>query len=122
MKGRMCGHKKGGHHKGGSSGCFSRKSFRSAAGVGILDSGTESPQPSLTGTTDDTALKSPKKLKVAKVDPILCKGCEVCLRFCKKGAISMVDGRAFVDEAKCVGCGACAKGCKNGAINLVDRL
>lgn len=122
MKGRMCGHKKGGYHKGSSLGCFSRKNFGNAADIGALDSRAESPQPSVTETVSDTALKSPRKLKVAKVDPILCKGCEICLKFCKNGAISMVDGRAYVDEAKCVGCGACAKGCKNKAIKLVDRL
>jgi MinD superfamily P-loop ATPase len=122
MRGRMCGNKKGGHHKGRSLGCLSEKGLGNAANVDVLDSRDESPQPSWVETASDTVLKSPKKLKVAKVDTILCKGCEVCIRFCKKGAISMVEGRAHVDEAKCVGCGACVKGCKNSAIKLVDRL
>jgi len=121
VKGRMCGNKKGGHHKSRSLGCFSKKNLGNAADVVIIDSGFEIPQPDVGETISDNQKES-KKLKVAKVDPVLCKGCEVCLRFCKKGAISIVDGRAFVDEARCVGCGACAKGCKNSAIKLIDRL
>ncbi|AEE15069.1 4Fe-4S ferredoxin iron-sulfur binding domain-containing protein [Thermodesulfobium narugense DSM 14796] len=121
MKGRRCGHGIGRHHRG-KVGRFSRNNFNNLFGVGAVNSQIENIQTSTVESTNDKALKTPRKLKVARVDPILCKGCEVCLRFCKKGAISIVDGKARVDEPKCVGCGACVKGCKNGAISLVDRL
>uniref|UniRef100_A0A7C5KE22 4Fe-4S ferredoxin-type domain-containing protein n=1 Tax=Thermodesulfobium narugense TaxID=184064 RepID=A0A7C5KE22_9BACT len=121
MRGRMCGNRRGGHHKSRFLGCFYKKNLGNAADVAILDSGFEILKPDLDETISDDH-KELKKLKVAKVDPVLCKGCEICLRFCKKGAISIVDGKAFVDEVKCVGCGACARGCKNSAIKLVNRL
>ena len=40
-----------------------------------------------------------------------CLGLGDCVKACKFGAISVVDGKAKVDVSKCVGCGACAAAC-----------
>ncbi|WP_199919751.1 4Fe-4S binding protein [Thermodesulfobium acidiphilum] len=117
----MCGYRGRRHHKG-KLGCFSRNNLNNFFGIGVVNPQIEGVQLNEVENTNNTVQKSPRKLKVARVYPILCKGCEICLRFCKKGAISMVEGKAFVDETKCVGCGVCVKGCKNDAISLVDRL
>ncbi len=58
-----------------------------------------------------------------KVDPKKCKACRLCLSPCPTGAISMVNGKAYIDPEKCVECGICIdghskfKGCPFGAIN-----
>ena len=38
-----------------------------------------------------------------------CMGYGDCVKVCKFGALSIVDGVARVDESLCTGCGACAK-------------
>lgn len=40
-----------------------------------------------------------------------CLGYGDCVKVCKFGALSIVDGVAHVDESLCTGCGACAKAC-----------
>lgn len=51
-----------------------------------------------------------------RVDERLCRGCKMCQRYCKFGAISIVDGKAVIDVDKCKGCMLCASGCGFGAI------
>lgn len=54
----------------------------------------------------------------AKIDPVLCTGCEACVDICPVEAVSIIDGKAAVDEKECMGCGVCADECPSGAISL----
>jgi ferredoxin len=49
-----------------------------------------------------------------------CTGCGLCIekKICFVGALSMVDGKAWIDEGKCRGCGRCAELCPIDAIEL----
>ena len=48
----------------------------------------------------------------------MCHGCVAhpCMEVCPKGAISMVDGKAFIDQDKCIKCGKCIAICPYHAI------
>ena len=60
--------------------------------------------------------------KYAVSDKKICVACGVCLKACRKGAISIYKGCfAQVEEAKCVGCGLCAKACPAGCIAIKER-
>ena len=60
--------------------------------------------------------------KVADVNQAICVACGVCLKTCRKGAISIYKGcYAQVEEKKCVGCGLCAKACPAGCIAVKER-
>lgn len=48
-----------------------------------------------------------------------CVGFGNCVRQCKFGAISLVDGVAFVDKVKCAACGMCAAACPKHLIELI---
>jgi Na+-translocating ferredoxin:NAD+ oxidoreductase subunit B len=48
-----------------------------------------------------------------------CLGLGCCVKACKFGAISVVDGVAIVDEEKCVSCRACVKACPKALIEMV---
>ena len=48
-----------------------------------------------------------------------CMGYGDCVKVCKFGALSIVDGVALVDESLCTGCGACAKACPHLIIGMV---
>ena len=55
-------------------------------------------------------------------DKKICVACGVCLKTCRKAAISVYKGCfAQVDEGKCVGCGLCAKACPAGCIAVKER-
>ena len=61
-------------------------------------------------------------MKTAITEKNVCVACGVCVKTCRKGAISIYKGCfAQVDEAKCVGCGLCAKACPAGCITLAER-
>ena len=47
-----------------------------------------------------------------------CVGCEQCYLYCPDGVISVKDGKAAIDYDFCKGCGICAKICKIGAIEM----
>lgn len=47
-----------------------------------------------------------------------CVGCEQCYLYCPDGVISIKDGKAGIDYDFCKGCGICAKICKLGAIGM----
>ena len=61
-----------------------------------------------------------KKLAVPNLK--ICVACGVCLKACRKEAISIYKGcYAQVDDTKCVGCGLCAKACPSGCIAIQER-
>lgn len=60
--------------------------------------------------------------KLAGPNTKICVACGVCLKACRKEAISIYKGcYAQVDDTKCVGCGMCAKACPAGCIALQER-
>ena len=55
-------------------------------------------------------------------DKKICVACGVCLKACRKDAISIYKGCfALVDEEKCVGCGLCARSWPAGCIAMKER-
>ena len=48
-----------------------------------------------------------------------CVGFGDCIRACKFGALSIIDGLATVDYDKCTGCTACSKACPRNLIEMV---
>lgn len=40
-----------------------------------------------------------------------CISCGVCVKACREGALSMVDGKVVIDKEKCNNCGRCVKAC-----------
>ena len=55
-------------------------------------------------------------------DKNICVACGVCLKACRKEAISIYRGCfAQVEEEKCVGCGLCVKACPAGCITITER-
>ena len=60
--------------------------------------------------------------KLAVPDQKICVACGVCMKTCRKNAISIYKGcYAQVDNTKCVGCGLCAKACPAGCIVIQER-
>lgn len=61
-----------------------------------------------------------------EVDRELCKGCELCISFCPKDAISLSDKlnssgylpACFSDNGECTGCAICALVCPEVAIEV----
>ncbi len=53
-----------------------------------------------------------------RVDENLCRGCKMCQRYCKKGAIRVEGGVAKIDLDKCVRCMLCVGACTFGAISI----
>lgn len=45
-----------------------------------------------------------------------CDGCQICVDSCVAGAISMIEGVAFIDDDKCIRCGVCHNVCPNDAV------
>ena len=60
--------------------------------------------------------------KIAVPERKICVACGVCLKVCRKDAISIYKGCfARVEENKCVGCGLCARSCPAGCIRIEER-
>ena len=60
--------------------------------------------------------------KLAVPDQNICVACGVCVKACRKGAVSIYKGcYAKIDGNTCVGCGLCAKACPAGCIAVVER-
>jgi len=43
--------------------------------------------------------------------PDACISCGVCVKACREGALTMVDGKVVLDKDKCNNCGRCVKAC-----------
>jgi ferredoxin len=56
----------------------------------------------------------------AKVDSLLCSGCETCIDRCYFEAVTMEEGIAQIHEENCVGCGLCVVTCPEEAISLSE--
>ncbi len=54
------------------------------------------------------------------VDAEVCIGCNICVRKCPVGAITMKDGKAIIDSTKCISCGICADVCPVKAIHKTN--
>lgn len=62
-----------------------------------------------------------KGLVRCRIDAALCKGCTVCSRVCRHGAISgSLRNPHRIDPQRCTGCGACLNACKFHAVVLTD--
>ncbi len=51
-----------------------------------------------------------------RVDSSKCNGCGICLRYCKREAIRIMDGKVFIDESLCNRCLICTAVYPNDAI------
>ncbi len=70
-------------------------------------------------TTDKTSEPSKSSQKnIPKIDFNKCRGCGVCIKVCKAGAIRMEAGKAVIDQNKCTGCLECISACPFGAISI----
>jgi ferredoxin len=54
-----------------------------------------------------------------KACPNGCIGFGSCVKYCKSGAVSVINGAAAVDYNKCAGCGECAAVCPKKIIKLM---
>lgn len=54
-----------------------------------------------------------------KACPAGCLGYGSCVKECKFGALSIVNGVAVVDKEKCVSCGKCVKACPKKLIEII---
>jgi heterodisulfide reductase subunit A len=56
---------------------------------------------------------------VARVNPLLCSSCGICVAICPYGAPSFNDkGVAEINPVLCKGCGLCVASCRSGALHL----
>jgi len=51
-----------------------------------------------------------------EISPHRCTACGMCIQWCPKDTISIVDGKAFIHKENCIGCGECLAVCKYGAV------
>ena len=62
------------------------------------------------------------KRRIIEIDREKCNGCGACAQACHEGAISMVNGKAYLmRDDYCDGLGDCLPACPVGAINFVER-
>ncbi|MBP5651221.1 MAG: 4Fe-4S binding protein [Clostridia bacterium] len=54
------------------------------------------------------------------VDKSKCISCGTCVNICPVGAISFVEGKAFIDKELCIKCHSCENACPMGAIKIND--
>ncbi len=47
-----------------------------------------------------------------------CKGCGICVAFCPKAALKLVNEKAVPVPERCVACGMCERYCPDLAINV----
>ena len=60
-----------------------------------------------------------KRLEINKA---WCKGCGICIAFCPKNALNLVNGKAeMVEGNECIRCGICENLCPDFAIYLLEE-
>ena len=60
-------------------------------------------------------------MKKLVLDPSWCKGCGICVAFCPKNALELVDEKVRLrQDNECVLCGQCELRCSDYAIWLED--
>ena len=60
-----------------------------------------------------------KRLEITKA---WCKGCGICVEFCPKKVLKLVNGKADIaDENECLRCGICENLCPDFAVCLVEE-
>jgi 2-oxoglutarate ferredoxin oxidoreductase subunit delta len=63
---------------------------------------------------------APRK-KELKINQAWCKGCGICVAFCPKDALELVNGKAQLKENhQCIMCGLCELRCPDYAIYIDD--
>ena len=51
-----------------------------------------------------------------------CKGCNICVAFCPRKVLALLNGEAFIQNPeKCVKCGICESLCPDFAIYLAEE-
>lgn len=69
-----------------------------------------------------TQLKeTPVTVKIPVVDADLCKGCRICVDFCKFHALAFVGSKLMVFEDVCHSCGGCTLLCPQKALSETDQ-
>lgn len=60
--------------------------------------------------------------KELKINPSWCKGCGICVAFCPKSALEMVNGKVRLKiDNECILCGTCELRCPDYAI-YIDEI
>lgn len=60
-------------------------------------------------------------LKKLVLESNWCKGCGICVEFCPKGALEIVNEKASLkDDTLCIKCGMCEMRCPDFAIYVVN--
>ncbi len=58
---------------------------------------------------------------LAKIDPVKCTNCGLCVDVCRFDAIPVINGQHTIDELGCEGCGYCPRVCPEDAIAMEDQ-
>lgn len=53
-----------------------------------------------------------------KIKKSLCTGCEMCIKWCPTGAVTMEGETAFINKETCIGCGQCLAVCRFYAVEF----
>jgi len=54
----------------------------------------------------------------AEVEPVLCRGCQTCVKRCQMGALTVENRVVTVNRNLCLGCGQCVATCPTHAMHL----
>lgn len=57
----------------------------------------------------------------AVIDPKRCDNCRLCIKYCRFGALQVVDESVVVSDIFCDGCGLCTHVCPKQAITLIEN-
>ncbi|HRX84812.1 MAG TPA: ferredoxin family protein [Phycisphaerae bacterium] len=68
-------------------------------------------------------------MDLCQINERICKGCELCVKFCPREALAMSEGRnragfhpaVLAHPELCTGCGLCAEMCPEAGITIYRR-